>query len=77
MTAEACSPSAGRPVTRGQLRDLAIALHRFGLLTRDGALGYCSAVVGRPIASRKQLSTREASTLLDLLESQTAGGRAA
>ena len=66
-----------RPVTRGQLRDIAIALHRFGLTTRDQALGYCSAVVGRPVASRKDLTTREASRVLDLLEGQTCAGRAA
>lgn len=55
--------------TRGQLRDLAVALQRFGLSTRDQALGYCSAVVGRPIASRKDLTAREASAVLDRLES--------
>lgn len=60
-------------VTRGQLRDIAIALHRFGLTTRDQALGYCSAVAGRPLASRKDLTAREASRVLDLLESQTSG----
>ena len=64
-------------VTRGQLRDIAIACHRFGLTTRDQALGYCSAVVGRPIASRKELTTREASRVLDLLEGQTSASRAA
>jgi hypothetical protein len=62
-----------RPVTRGQLRDLAIALGHFGLSTRDQALGYCSAVVARPIRTRKDLSTREASRVLDLLDVQ--GGR--
>jgi hypothetical protein len=57
-------------VTRGQLRDLAIALHRFGLTTRDQALGYCSAVVAHPITSRKELTTREASRVMDVLEGQ-------
>ncbi len=61
-------------VTRGQLRDIAIALQRFGLTTRDEALGYCAAVVARPIASRKEMSTREASRVLDLLESQMSAG---
>ena len=64
-------------VTRGQLRDLAIALHRFGLSTRDEALGYCSAVVARPVASRKDLTTREASRVLDLLEGQVSASHAA
>jgi hypothetical protein len=59
---------AQRPATRGQLRDIAIALHRFGLETRQECLAYCSLVAGRPIASRKELTTREASLVLDLLE---------
>ena len=57
-----------RLVTRGQLRDLAIALTRFGLTERPAALGYCSAIVGRPVESRKTLTTREASKILDHLE---------
>jgi hypothetical protein len=56
------------PATRGRLRDIAIALHRFGLGTRDQALGYCSAIVGRPVVSRKRLTAREASRVLDALE---------
>jgi hypothetical protein len=70
----ACS-STRRPVTRGQLRDIAIALHHFGLSTRDQALGYCAAVIGRPIASRKDLNTREASQVLDAIEGQLATSR--
>lgn len=55
-------------VTRGQLRDLGIGLHRFGLSNRDRCIGFCSCVVGRPLASRKELSAREASLVLDHLE---------
>lgn len=57
-----------RPATRGQLRSVAILLGRFGLPARDRALGYCAAVVGRPVESRKDLTRLEASNVLDALE---------
>ncbi|MGA3219245.1 MAG: hypothetical protein ABSE77_09265 [Acidimicrobiales bacterium] len=57
-----------RPATRGQLRDLAVALARYGLESREECLTYCAVAVGRPIKSRKDLSTREASSILDALE---------
>jgi hypothetical protein len=66
---------SNRPATRGQLRDLAIAAQRFGLASRDQALGFCSAVVSRPIASRKRLTTREASRVLDALDGLGAGDK--
>lgn len=66
MTAVITAPD--RVATRGQLRDLAIALGRFGLTDRDRALGYCSAIAARPITSRKDLTTREASAVLDHLD---------
>lgn len=53
--------------TRGQLRELAIAFTRFGL-DRSGALGYVSCIVARPVTSRKTLTTREASAVLDHLD---------
>ena len=60
--------SSGRPVTPGQLREIAIALDRFGIVNRDQALGFVACVVGRPITSRKSLTSREASAVLDTLE---------
>jgi hypothetical protein len=66
MTTPAMSDQ--RLATRGQLRDLAIALSHFGITERAEALGYCAAVVGRPIPSRKTLTTREASEVLDHLD---------
>jgi hypothetical protein len=50
------------------LRDLAVALARYGLESREECLTYCAVAVGRPIKSRKDLSTREASSILDALE---------
>jgi hypothetical protein len=57
-----------RAATRGQLRSIAIALGRFGIVNRDRALGFCSALVRRPIESRHELTTREASLVLDVLD---------
>lgn len=57
-----------RPALPGQLRAIAIGLHRFGLHSREGQLGYCSAIVGRPITSRHHLSALEASRILDAIE---------
>lgn len=59
-----------RPVTPGQLTSLGIELSKLGL-SRDAALGYCSAVVGRVITSRRQLSSREASAILDVIEGKS------
>jgi hypothetical protein len=60
--------TATRLATRGQCRELAIAFTRFGLTDRAEALGYCASIVGRPVSSRKTLTTREASAVLDHLE---------
>lgn len=57
-----------RPATSGALRGIAIALNRFGLTNRDQCLGACSVLVGRPIASRKELTALEASRVLDHLD---------
>lgn len=65
-----CQPGKHLPVTRGQLVSLIVRLKEFGLASRDGQLGYCSSVVGRPIESRKHLSALEASCVLDLLDEQ-------
>ncbi|MCU1492086.1 MAG: hypothetical protein JWM85_3491 [Acidimicrobiaceae bacterium] len=59
---------AGQPAVRGQLRRIAILLNEFGIANRDQALGFCSAIAGRPITSRKELTAREASHVLDDLE---------
>jgi len=55
---------------RGQVRAIAIRQREFGLSNRDQALGYVAAVVGHPVASRKDLSAREASAVLDRLDEQ-------
>ncbi len=60
-----------RPATRGQLRDLAMGFTRFGL-SRAAALGYVTCIVGRPVTSRKDITTREASRVLDHLEHHVA-----
>jgi hypothetical protein len=57
-----------RPITRGQLRDIGVTLDRFGLATRDQALGYCSAIVDRAITSRRSSRREKASRVLGVLE---------
>ena len=57
-----------RPATPGQLRDLAIALGAFDIHKRDEAIAYCGSIVGRPIEGRRELTTRDASAVLDEFE---------
>lgn len=60
-------PIAHRPAPNGTLRQLAIAAGVLGL-DRSEAIGFAVAVTGRRIVSRRQLSAREASAVLDALE---------
>lgn len=60
--------TADQPVTRGTLLSLIIALNRFGMTNRDQALGCVSCILGRPVTSRKTLTGREASKVLDHLD---------
>lgn len=62
--------SQSPPATKGQLTSLAIRCAEFGITDRERAIGYCSCVVGRSLNSRKELTTREASLCLDVLEDQ-------
>ncbi len=61
-----------RPALPGQLRRIAILLDAFGLPDRERAIGYCSAIAGRPLTTRKELTVLEASRILDELERRVA-----
>jgi hypothetical protein len=61
-----------RAAVRSQLAALAIALQDFGLRSRDQQIGACSLVIGRPLATRRELSSREADAILVLLALETA-----
>jgi hypothetical protein len=56
--------------TRGQLRDMGMAFRRLGLNDRDEIMAYVWLIVGRDIESRKELTAREASLVLDAIEEQ-------
>jgi hypothetical protein len=57
-----------QPISPGTLRSLVIRFGEFGLTDRAACLGFCAAVLGRVIESRKELTAREASAVLDCLE---------
>lgn len=59
---------AGLMATRGQLRDMGMAFRRLGLDERERIVEYVWLLVRREVASRKELSAREASAVLDGLE---------
>lgn len=63
-------PLPDRPAPCGTLRSLAIACGALGL-NRDASIGFATAVAGRRVKSRKQLTAREASAVLDRLEEIT------
>ncbi|QIS00971.1 hypothetical protein F5X71_00280 [Nocardia brasiliensis] len=55
--------------TTAQQQKLAILLDQTGVTDRDGKLAYLGEQFGRPFASSKELTRREASELIDYLES--------
>lgn len=60
--------------SRGTLTQLAIALAKAGYTDRAAAIAYCSEVIGRVIASRKELTKAEASLILDRLKGVVPNG---
>ena len=63
------APAESTPmVTAAQLRKIGAAMREHGISDRAEALSYVSAVVGREVASRNDLTQAEASTLIDALE---------
>jgi len=54
-------------VTQDQLRALHAALTGAGITAREDCLSYCGEVVGREIASSRDLTRREASRIIDRL----------
>ncbi|WP_280452273.1 hypothetical protein [Nocardia cyriacigeorgica] len=62
-------PAAEPMSTTAQQQKLAILLDRSGVTDRDDKLAYLGEQFGRPFASSKELTRREASDLIDYLES--------
>lgn len=56
-----------RPITKGQLTKLAIVFGEAGIEEREQRLAIAAALVGREVASSKELTTREASQLIEVL----------
>jgi hypothetical protein len=54
--------------TRGQLRDMGMAFRRLGLDEREAIVACIWFIVQRGVESRKELTAREASAVLDGLE---------
>jgi hypothetical protein len=56
----------------GLQRTLAIKLGEYGLQRREDRLVYCSGLIGRELASSKELSTAEARQILEVVRDQLA-----
>lgn len=56
------------PITDAQTRKMAVAMKAAGITDRQDALDYVMSVIGRDIASRKELSKAEASRVIDALD---------
>jgi hypothetical protein len=54
--------------TRGQLRDMGMAFRRLGLDARESIVACIWFIVRRSVESRKELTAKEASAVLDGLE---------
>lgn len=63
-------PDAVQPgtITDAQTRKLAVAMKAAGIVERQEALDYVMSVIGRDVASRKELSKDEASQVIDKLD---------
>lgn len=57
----------GRPVSRAQLRALAILASRVGLSCRGQRLAVCRWATGRPLASTTELTAAEVEACVDAL----------
>lgn len=64
----ALPPITARPAVRGQLRAMEIAFSELGISEREERLRITSWIVNRSLSSSKELTTREASAVLDELE---------
>lgn len=66
-------PSDGPPgITPPQTRLMGALMRTAGLPDRDSALAYVNDVIGRTVASRTELTTQEASAVIDALQTETA-----
>ena len=61
-------PLTPEAVTPAQLRKLGVLFGELNVTDRDERLAYVSAVMNRQVESSKELTKREASTVIDLLE---------
>jgi hypothetical protein len=68
----AASIPAAPAVTQPQQRKLHASLRDAGLAEREPGLRFCSSVIGRPLASSKELTSDEAGRIIDALEAITA-----
>lgn len=56
------------PITAAQTRKMAVAMNAAGITDRQDALDYVMSVIGRDVASRKELTKTEASQVIDALD---------
>jgi hypothetical protein len=64
-------PAPSKPITQAQQRALHAALRDTGRADRDLGLVYISGVIGREVESAKDLTTVEASAVIDALKAET------
>lgn len=69
-------PAAPPLVSAGQLKDLGIALGEYGLVNRDDRLTFVSGLVGRDLASSKELTVTEAVQVIRTVREQIATDKA-
>lgn len=69
---EAATPGG---ITPQQLGKLGALMGEAGIVERDAALAYVGDVLGHPVSSRNDLSTREASRVIDALQADLQGER--
>lgn len=55
-------------VTEAQIGKIGAAMSKRGLTVREDALAYVESIIGRPVASRNELTKAEASRVIDALE---------
>lgn len=66
--------TGGRPVTDAQMRAIHASFRDLVISDDEGKHGYASEALGRPVASFTDLSTREASTLIDAIKRDAGKG---
>lgn len=59
-------------ITQAQMRKLGVSLKEAGLTERPAVLAFIAEVVGREVGSRKDLTSDEASQVIDILERRNA-----